>query len=553
MLNDNGVVDEETPVTTVEIEAMIRVMLRYQHVLSSALRIGLRAEHFGNDAAELKFYFLFYAMHQLFERHKTITKHMLLTELNAWHTAGALHLAAGEFEAIAATDGFIAEAFDTPKDDSHAGDAERQYGQDILKRFINARMIKTEVQDVVRSTTDAAPVNMPTKLEQITKKAQAVRFIGQSIVSAALMPEFGAHIELPPPPVPTGVGWIDNFIGGFRAGDLIGVLGPYGGGKSTMMATLAVRQAEHFYNSGQNKLSVFICYEDDAKRMGGLFWSAAARIRRNLFQDNANFWADFTTPETIMEYERQLPENRNGEIIISEADRYRAAKVWLDQNFVLLDFSANSEHGGRGTGGVAEIVATLTALCEERNMQIGFVAVDYAGLMLNRELSQNKSTKNQEQIWRQMQQLPDDLRTMVAAPFNATVLLAHQLAGGDIKKIPPYKHVTHLDAQGSKAFAENLHACMCLNTRDQFTNVSTINWSKIRYCVPEKYHGLVKMDPVIVDVRLVDDEYVICPTSKRIIRRGDVTPLSPDDAAVAARTSSNHFTPVDSFSDDLNF
>ena len=152
-----------------------------------------------------------------------------------------------------------------------------------------------------------------------------------------------------------------------------------------------------------------------------------------------------------------------------------------------------------------------------------------------------------------MQQLPDDLRTMLAAPFNATVVLAHQLAGGDIKKIPPYKHVTHLDAQGSKAFAENVHACICLNTRDPYTNVSTINWSKIRYCVPEKYQGLIKMDSVIVDVRLVDDEYVICNTSKRIIRRGDVAPLSPDDAAAVARSSANRFTPVDSFSDDLNF
>lgn len=553
MANHSEQVIDETPVTPDEIAAMLRVMLRHQHVLSSAIRLGLRADHFGNDAAELKFYFLFYAMHQLFERHRVITKHMLTTEINAWHTAGALHLPEDEFNFLVARDGMIAESFDAPEEAGPAGDAERRYGQNILKRFINARMIKVEVQDAVSSTTDAAPTNMSTKLEQLTKKAQAVKFIGESVVSAALMPEFGAQIELPPPPVPTGVGWIDNFIGGFRAGDLIGILGPYGGGKSTMMATLAVRQAEHFYNSGQNKLSVFVCYEDDAKRMGGLFWSAAARIRRNLFQDNANFWADFTTAETLMEYERALPENRNGEIVISEADRYRAAKVWLDQHFVLLDFSANSEHGGRGQGGVAEIVATLTALCEERGMEIGFVAVDYAGLMLNRELSKNASTKHQEQIWRQMQQLPDDLRTCVAAPFNATVVLAHQLAGSDIKKIPPYKHVTHLDAQGSKAFAENLHACLCLNTRDQFTNVSTINWSKIRYCVPEKYQGLVKMDPVIVDVRLVDDEYVACPVSKRIIRRGDVAPLSPQDVAQMSHTSANRFTPVDTFSDDLNF
>jgi len=552
MLNDRADINEESPVTSAEVQAMFRAMLRYQHVLSGALRVGLRPDHFGGHEEELKFYFMFYAMQQLYQTHKVITKHMLLTELNAWRASNSINLSEPEFQFLVSPGGFIEEAFDTPKDEGLAGAAERQYAQDILRRFMNARVIKTEIQDAVRSPDDTAPVDLNTQLARLTKKAQAVRFIGQSVTSAALMPAFGSPIDLPPPPVPTGVPWIDRFIGGFRAGDLIGVLGPYGGGKSTMMATLAVRQAEQFYNSGQNKLSVFICYEDDAKRMGGLFWSAGARIRRNLFTDDPNFWSEFTTQETIMEYERQLPENRNGEIVISETDRYHATRVWMDRHFVLLDFSANAEYNGRGTGGVAEIVATLTALCEERGMEIGFVAIDYAGLMLNRELAQNSSTKNQEQVWRQMQQLPDDLRTLVAAPFNATVVLAHQLAGGDIKKIPPYKHVTHLDAQGSKAFAENLHACLCVNTRDQSTNVSTINWSKIRYCVPEKYHGLIKMDSTIVDVRLVDDEYTICSTGKRIIRRGEVAPLTPEEVNRTARSSANRFTPVDTFGDDLN-
>jgi hypothetical protein len=126
-------------------------------------------------------------------------------------------------------------------------------------------------------------------------------------------------------------------------------------------------------------------------------------------------------------------------------------------------------------------------------------------------------------------------------------MLAHQLAGGDVKKIPPYRYVTHLDAQGSKAFAENLHACLCINERDKVVNVSTFNWSKIRASVPVTPYGLIKMDPHVVDMHLVTDTYEACETARRIVKKGEAGYVAPDEVK---ETRSSRAGKVDSFSFD---
>jgi energy-coupling factor transporter ATP-binding protein EcfA2 len=323
-----------------------------------------------------------------------------------------------------------------------------------------------------------------------------------------------------------GLPWLDQYTGGIRTGDVIGVLGPYGGGKSTLLTVAAVRLAHHFAINGENKLSVFIGYEDGGAKWNHMFWSAAARIQRKMFTDHGtDIWSHFSTRESLKDYDRLLPENRNGEIVFGERERWEAAIPWLNRHFVFLDFSCNSETGGQGAGGVPEIVNALERLAEERGMEIGFVAIDYAGLLVERSIS--AKSYDLKDIIRPIKKVPDDLRTMLAVPTGATVMLAHQLAPGDLKGIPVYRHVGHLQASGSKSFAENVHSCMGINQRDHATNVSTIYWSKIRANMPETPYGLIKMDDHVVDMHLVNDDYVACATTRAIIRKGDVRVVNP--------------------------
>lgn len=556
--SDGALVVDDVGVTAEEIKTMLRGFLRYRNLLQDALRVGLSPKHF-NGPGETVFYFLFSAINNLYEKHSALTQEMLVTELRAWHAVGAMPLSQHDMILLfGAADGMglIEEAFTTPKLELNEQRAERAFVESILRRFMNARVIQQQIQSTLSSFPAAgAPSGLDARLARWAKDAQAVKFIGQQVENSAVMPEFGAPIVLPPPPVPTSMPIFDEYIGGFRDGDIIGVLAPFSGGKTTLLATTAVRMAQNFAARGENKLAVHICYEDGADKMSHLFWSAAAQVERKLFENSKRFWDDFSDKDHLKDYDRHLPENKNGKIVFGERERWDAARPWLNKHFVSLDFSANTAAGGQGSGGVPEVAAVLERLADARQMEIGFVAIDYAGIMINRELGGDRSTKNMEQIWRPMQQLPDNIRTMIAVPMRCTILLAHQLAGSDIKKIPCHRYVTHLDASGSKAFAENLHSCVCINTRDNHTRVSTINWSKIRSCVPKTPFGLIRMDDHVVGINLVNHLYTADEATRCIIRKGEAGFVSPGDAAPdptrKKKTARAEMGGIDTFGDDV--
>lgn len=550
MARGEGTPIDDSPLTFDEVCAMVRGMLRYRTTLQDAIRLNLEAAHF-NQIGETSLYFLFSAMRNLFTLHGALTEEMLTTELRSWHSGGHMHLSPEDFAFLFGTpeaEGFISAALRAPKLPDREELAEKKYVEEILRRFMNARIIKQQLHNTFRTLETGAPAGLHDILSQFTTKSQAINFIGRDINNAAFAPEFGTPIVLPPPAVATGMPWIDQYIEGFRAGDIIGLLGPYSGGKTTLMATVAVRMAQNFHSNGEQKLSVYICYEDGAEKMNPLFWSAGAHIARSQFK-KGNFWEDFSDREHLKAYDYHLPENKNGKIVLGERERWDAFRPWFNTHFVFLDFSDNPSSGGRGSGGVPEIVAALTRLKELNKMEIGFVAIDYAGLLLNRELGKDSKTKNMEQVWRPMQQLPDNVRTSIAVPFGCTVMLAHQLAGGDIKKLPPFRYVDHLDAQGSKAFAENLHACLCLNKKDEAVHVSTIHWSKIRAHRPQDPRGLIKLDPDVVDVHLVNKEYEACETARRIIKRGEAGFVTP--GSVELKKEKTTISKIDTFATDM--
>jgi hypothetical protein len=555
--SDGALLVDDVSVTHEEIKTMMRGFLRHKNLLQDAIRTGLSPKNF-NGAGEIVFYFLFSAIKNLFEKHNALTQEMLTTELRAWSDVGAMPLGQHDLNLLFGTErepGLIAEAFTAPKLDLKEQRAERAFIESILRRFMNARVIQQQIRATLAGPADSAPASgLESRLSRWAKDAQAVEFIGRNIENAALMPEFGEAIELPPPPIPTSMPIYDEYIGGFRGGDIVGVLGPFSGGKTTLLATTAVRMAQNFASRGEKKLSIYICYEDGAAKMNHLFWSAAAQIERKLFDGNAKFWDDFSDKDNLKEYDRRLPENKNGKIVFGERERWAAARPWLNDHFVFLDFSENSASGGYGGGGAIEVAAALERLADSRQMEIGFVAIDYAGLLINRELSKDRSTKNMEQIWRPLQQLPDNLRTSIAVPMNCTVLLAHQLAGTDIKKIPSYRYVTHLDASGSKAFAENLHSCLCINTRDINTRVSTVNWSKIRASVPRTPFGLIRMDDHVVGINLVNNLYTADEAARCIIRKGEAGFVAPGEVSSSAprkKPTRADMGGIDTFGDDV--
>jgi hypothetical protein len=537
---DRQQIINENPITAPEIEAMLREFLRQPRLLSEARRAGLQQEHFAASQSELKYYALFGVMCHLTDEYGAITKSMLTHQIAsiavASNGAGSIMPLAPEDVLFLIGDdgrrGFIDEAFDSPALDDEKQRAERSFCESILKRFLNSRLIKDSLQGALnQSALDSAPVNMDQLLADYCKKSHRVQHVGAVIENAAAMPDFGTPIKLPPAPEPTNVPWIDGFIGGIRPGDLIGCLAPFGGGKTTMLISAAVRLAELYQLTDQNKLAVYIGFEDAADKTMPLCWSAASHIERKLFsqRETDKFWELFSTSASLKDYELKLPENQDPSVKLGERERWSIAQSWYNKNFLYVDYGSGSDMSNRKFGGPEELAEALQRVCEERKCEIGFVAIDYAAKLIDRMLeNENFATaaKLQESMWRFLRLLPDQLRRHIADPFGATVLLAHQLAQGEIKKYPPSKYIHHHDASMGKSFAENLHSCFCLGVRDPDSHVSTINWSKIRSSRPLSSTGLVRISDDWVDVELVTEKYTVCRGSKKILSKGDVRPFS---------------------------
>jgi hypothetical protein len=544
-------VEVDSPIALAEVMAMMQCLMRHQATLRDAAGLGLESSHFYGPN-EMPFSFLYSVIAQLLQQHGTFTPAMVITELRALRELNAMFISQEAFDYLVAETGFVNSAFAPTAGGDQAERVNRQHAESILRRFIRARVIAPSVQAVVNIADGAVDRDLESKLQELTKKTQAVTYVGRELLNAARMPNIGEPIALPAPRVPTTIRWIDEYIGGFRAGEVIGVLGAFSGGKTTLLATIAVRMAQQFSLMSPDKIAVFIGYESPASELNPVFHSAAAQIQRSMFQAGSDMWTNLSDANNLKAYDRELPMNRNGEIVLGERERWIAAQQWLNQHFWYLDFSVNAETGGRGCGGVAEIVSALEQLAESTGKKIGCVCVDYAGIMVERELESGPRGRYVDNPHRHIKNAPDQLRTRVAGPMQCTVVLAHQLAGNEIKNMPPHRYIDHLSAAGSKSFAENLHACLCINKYDPKTFVSTINWSKIRASRPEKATGLIKMHDTYVDIALVNDEYTVSESGRCILRRGDVAPVTPEEAdAVRPRQASRRIMPVDTFANDM--
>jgi hypothetical protein len=550
----------DVPLTLPEIEAMFRGFLRHDRLFTEAMRAGLRAEHFSGNFEETRFLTLFGAMDTLYAKHGAVTKTMLVHHIASTVVSGLSVLTADELTALIGdtdsnTVGLIEEAFDAPILSEEKERAERSYCESILKRFLNSRLIKDSLQNVLnRAVGDTAPVDIDKLLNSFCQQSQRVRHVGSTVDNAAVLPSFNdTSITLPPPPEPTSVPWIDTFIGGIRPGDLLGIMAPFGGGKTTMLISACVRIAENYHLNNQNKLAVFIGFEDGADKTKHLCWSAATHIERRVFtlHETEKFWTQFSTSANLKPYELALPENQNGKILLGEKERWEAADAWYNKNFVYLDFAHSGGNNTLGGGGPSELAEALHKLREERKMEIGFIAIDYAGLMIERMIATESmvaTAKLQESMWRYIKTLPDQLRRQISDQFGATVLVAHQLAPGDIRTYPPSRYIHHHDSQGGKSFAENLHACCCIGVRDMNSKASTLYWSKIRAYMPVSQVGVVRIHDHYVDVDLVTDKYRVCSSSKKILDKKDHFPIS---SAIESVTGKDKPSGMDAYSDNF--
>jgi len=350
-------------------------------------------------------------------------------------------------------------------------------GRELLEKFVNERTVVDPLRRVMNpSNTPGVPSEIGAFLEVISKQRDRLSTL-KAIPEVDIAPEFGTQIEQASVFLKTGVDFIDTPLEGQRPGDCNGLLGPTGGGKTTLGVQMAVAAAKQAWTEAQEldeapALSVYFSYEESGLKIRPRIWSDFFDIDRAKLETMAD-WGELTTQENLAPYERAMQQNQDD--ILSEADRYRLHHQQLKDCLKLVDMSGSDDFPNAGNGFVPEIVAYLSRYEPRR---IRSVFIDYAGLVCERWM---QAQGMDESSYRNLlKTFGDRCRLEISSRFNCTTWVIHQLKG-DAGNASPFKLMKHTDAAESRDFAVNMAACLCLGNADAATGCRLMNFSKVRY------------------------------------------------------------------------
>ncbi len=352
----------------------------------------------------------------------------------------------------------------------------RVLSRDLLRRFANERTIVEPLRRVMNpGFNQGVPENLSEFLNVINAQQSRLSTLN-AMPETLLTPTVGSPLVSPNIFHKTGVPFLDAILGGQRVGDCNGIIGPTGGGKTTLGIHLAVAGAKQAWAdahiTGKHPgIVVFITAEESGKKLIPRIWSAFFSIPRNKL-DTLTDWNMLTQPGQLDPYELQMQAGQEHKL--SEIERYMAYAPQLESSLRVLDLSGSDEFPNAGSGYIEEVVSYLSRY----QVPIRMVVMDYAGIFCERHMQANgMDEKNYRYL---LKTFGDRCRQEIAVRFGCTCWVLHQLKGS-MGKASPTKLMHHSDAGESADFANNMVVVGCLGIADSITGCRRFHISKCRY------------------------------------------------------------------------
>lgn len=409
----------------------------------------------------------------------------------------------------------------------------------LLRQFLEERSVISPLQQLAMSQQcGTVPTNYSQILSSLSEQRDRIQQLGASAAAEAIPENW---FPTPIRGIPSMVAPFDHFLPmGQPFRGVLGLLAPINGGKTTTVSALAVNTAKQFQHAHDAdgeplRMVVLATYEEPLDRLRNRVIAAAAQVSKTTL-DTARTWDDVAGPGERRQYEGRIdaqPEYRDGENLLSERERIDLARHWVNRNVRLLDMSGIARDGGSrplGSGYIPELITELRKLERQQNMTIGWLGIDYMGKMIDRHLRGAASDFDGLRHW--IRGTPDEFRCKIAEPFDCTVWLMHQLSGESNRRGAAAR-VSHADAAEGKMFAENLHYCFALGTRDPGTGMSLLHCTKDRDGGKSGQQLIVEVDGELQCIRNRADEFAIDAITNRIEAARDIHRMGGEAAAVA--------------------
>lgn len=389
----------------------------------------------------------------------------------------------------------------------------------ILAKFAEERLVHHPLIRFLDTTRQPNGALVPDRLNQFIDSINTTRARLASTNAVPLVdltPAVGSPLRKSHEYTKTGFKFFDDALGGQVRGDVNGIIGPTGGGKTTMGIHLAACMSKQCWADGiaagvDPECVYYVTVEEAAIRLRPRIWSTYFQIQRSRLEQ-MDSWDYLSQPGgELIDYE--IKAQANQEHKLSEIERYQLHSPSLSRCFKLLDLSGSAEFPDAGDGYIAEIVSNIARL----DLPPRAVFIDYAGLLCERYAA----IMNYDEFGyrRLLKNFAQQCRKEISERFNCVTWLLHQLRS-DLGNASPGKLMHHTYAQDCKSFANNMSVCGILSPRDPKTDVCRWNWSKNRhrpnslappaflrindtyaqfddvtqfYCVPAAGHGIITM------------------------------------------------------------
>ena len=299
----------------------------------------------------------------------------------------------------------------------------------------------------------------------------------------------------------TGIDFIDPCLGPVRpGGQLYGLLGPIGVGKSTLGAMIAVEGAKRAY-AGQMVSEmpatwVYVNIDGKASDMQERLISHGAKISRNeTSRDRDGLLANLSTNENYhaFETERRAELPHREDLLLGETERLIdfSSRVY-GRHFRLVDLDSVEWGRTQPSQRIAERLG-----CMALDVQIAGVVIDYVGRAVKDFVDPDFFRIPAETI-----RFIQGCRRQIVDRWNCPVWLIHQLNGEANQKKPgAMQH--HRDAADCGSFGENLDACFVLGQRDRISGAFLLQCTKSSIQPPEP--AILRFDPHFATLRQTED------------------------------------------------
>tara|TARA_Y100001938_G_scaffold136815_1_gene200170 strand:+ start:24021 stop:25691 length:1671 start_codon:yes stop_codon:yes gene_type:complete len=362
-------------------------------------------------------------------------------------------------------------------------DIDIDQGRHLLRRFLEERLVTDGLRDALEMAGRGVPSNLPSIIERANRQRERITSIQEDPVESGI-PDNWEPVSLNV--CPTGLEFLDaSMEGGHAKGEVYGILGPFGVGKTTLGVQLCVEQCRYWYDREQEYGEdggqiYFFSYEQSVEEIRKKAIACAAQIHMSTLNGFSNI-SQLSTRGQLKPYEVDM-FNENGMTGSSapeppgERERFQGIEDMLKNHFRIVDFSGGKRKRN-GDGYVAEIAATIDSDVRKNGTVPRMVIVDHVWLAAYRHLQ--SQGMDERRLRHFITMFGDDMKTKIADKFDIPCWLLHQY-NGDANKASPAKLLHHTQAAESSAFAMPLSFCFCIGNKDQESNTAQMQCTKRR-------------------------------------------------------------------------